>query len=228
MPHPPKPDDLRSLLPAPIEVVLSSQAPSGESSLPDIEMAALDAMKSKRRREFIHGRTCARAALSLLDLPDQAIAVGTQREPVWPDSIVGSITHCGSVAAAAVARQQDLGALGIDLESGHPLDQALLPMICRPEEIERLQESSQPLVHAKLIFSAKESIYKCIWPTLRHFVDFQDISIRIDTVAGTFAPVHWTDNLPNAVIQPIAGRYLLRDGWIMTTAWIPHPINVGS
>ncbi|MBT77545.1 MAG: 4'-phosphopantetheinyl transferase [Chromatiales bacterium] len=225
MPQPPEPNDLKALLPAPVEAVLSTRAPSGESTLPDIERAALAAMQPKRRHEFIHGRTCARAALSMLDLPDQAIPVGTRREPVWPDGIVGSISHCGSLAAAAVARRQDLGALGIDLESDHPLDQALLTMICRAEEIERLQASSQPLLNAKLIFSAKESIYKCIWPTLRHFVDFQDVGIRMDTVAGTFAPLHWTDSLPNAVIQPIAGRYLLRNGWIMTAAWIPHPMN---
>jgi len=227
MPYLPSSEDLKRLLPAGVQAVVSTQAPNDEGLQPAIEKAGMDSMQPVRRSEFIHGRACARAALTAMNFPNQAIPVGTSREPVWPDGIVGSISHCGSVAAAVTARQKDLSALGIDLESACPLDEKLLPMICRAEEKDSLKESAQPLLIAKLIFSAKESIYKCIWPSVRQFVDFQEIGISIDQGAGSFVPVTWADHLPPALMARIAGRYLLCEGWIITTAYIP-PIAVTS
>jgi len=179
-------------------------------------------MQPRRRSEFCNGRACARIALTALGLPDCVIPVGVNREPLWPDGTVGSISHCGPVAAAAVARSETISALGIDLEHAEPLDAGLLNMICLPAERSWLRTTENPLLIAKLIFSAKESIFKCIWPTVRRFVDFQDIGIHIDIDSGTFAPVNWADSLPDPVIRGIAGRYRLRDGWIMTTACIVH------
>jgi len=222
MPQPPKPDDLKSLLPVQAETVLSTQAPDDDCHLPPAEQAAATSMKPKRRSEFIHGRACARAALAALGFPDESIPVGDSREPVWPKGVVGSISHCEMVAAATAGRCDEIGGLGIDLELAEPLDAATLNLICRAPEQSWLQHTDDKLQFAKLIFSAKESIFKCIWPTIRHFVDFQDIGIQIDINANTFAPVEWADSLPAPLIASISGRYLLRNGWIMTTASLPR------
>ncbi len=224
MPQPPTLDALKSLIPGKAQVVLSAQAPTDENRVPATEMAAMTAMKPDRRKEFIHGRTCARTALSALGWPDQAIPVGASREPVWPDGIVGSISHCGHVAAAAAARCDDFDGLGIDLETAEPLDAATLNLICRAAERSWLEDTDDPLHFAKLIFSAKESIFKCVWPTIGQFIDFQDIGIRVDTGAGVFTPVAWVDDLPDPVLQRITGRYLLHDGWIMTSACLSRHI----
>jgi 4'-phosphopantetheinyl transferase EntD len=218
---PPQSADLKKLLPAQVETILSTQAPAKEPFMPDVERAAMVSMHPKRRSEFMHGRICAREALAALGLPEQTIPVGANREPVWPADVIGSISHCGSVAAAVTARGEYLGGLGIDLELAEPLDSEVLRLICLPFEQTWLEQTDDPLQFAKLIFSAKESIFKCIWPTLRHFVDFQDIGICIDINAGTFAPVQWANNLPATVIRSITGRYLLQDGWILTTACMP-------
>jgi len=215
---PPTVDALKSLLPDQVQVVLSTQAPADESYAPAAEIAAMAAMKPDRRIEFIHGRACARTALKALGWSDAPIPVGASREPVWPDGVIGSISHCGPAAAAAVARSENLNGLGIDLETAEPLDASTLELVCRTAECAWLENTDDPLRFAKLIFSAKESIYKCIWPTIRQFVDFQDIGIQIDRDAGTFAPIEWSDSLPAPIIQRIAGRYLLRNGWIMTSA----------
>jgi len=218
---PPKQNDLTDLLPAQVKTVLSDQVPTDEDPMPAAELAATVSMQPDRYNEFMHGRACARAALAALGLPDQTIPVGAHREPVWPTGIVGSISHCGAVAAAAAARRDEIGGLGIDLEFADPLDAATLNLICRDPEQFWLQQTDDRLRFAKLIFSAKESIFKCIWPTIRHFVDFQDIGIKIDIGANTFKPVEWADNLPASIIGSITGRYRLRDEWIMTTACLP-------
>lgn len=220
--RPPSLNTMKSLLPSQVEVALSATAPTGEHQPPAAETVAMATMRPDRRNEFRNGRTCARTALAALGFPDCAIPVGANREPLWPDGIVGSISHCGPVAAAAAARSDEISALGIDLEHAEPLDAGLLNMICLPAERSWLQTTENPLLYAKLIFSAKESIFKCIWPTIRRFVDFQEIGIHITVDTGTFAPVSWADSLPDPVIRGIAGRYRLRNGWVMTTACIAH------
>jgi len=222
---PPSPDDLISLLPTQAHTVLSVQPPTDTSRLPAAEQAAAESMQPVRRREFMHGRICARAALTALGVADPVIPVGADREPVWPDGVVGSISHCDAVAAAVVARREDIGGLGIDLESNEPLDRQTLALVCRETELSWLAHADDELHLAKLIFSAKESIYKCIWPVIRHFVDFQDIGIQIDTETQRFVAVDWDDDLPAPLIGSIRGRYRVRDGWIMTTSCL-SPIRI--
>lgn len=226
MSQPPTPNDLESLLPVQAKTVLSTHAPADGFHLPAVEQVATDSMNSKRRNEFAHGRVCARAALALLGLPDRSIPVGASREPIWPDGVVGSISHCSRVAAAAVAHNSEIGGLGIDLETAEPLDTATFELICHAREQAWLSSTDDALTFSKLIFSAKESIFKCIWPTIGHFVDFQDISIDIDTAAHTFTPVEWTDNLPAYLIRQINGRYLQQHGWIITTACITRQVRI--
>ena len=71
------------------------------------ERAAVAGAVASRQREFAGGRTCARRALLRLGHAAQPIPVGACRAPVWPHGVVGSITHCSSFAAAAVARAAD-------------------------------------------------------------------------------------------------------------------------
>lgn len=226
MPKPPKKEDLSSLLPEQVEIVLSAEAPVENSIAPAIELAAAGSMKPRRRSEFMHGRTCARSALARLGYPDQPIPVGDNREPVWPDGIVGSISHCGPVAAAAIARNDEICGIGIDLELDEPLDLATLELICGAAEVDWLGQTSDIPGFAKLIFSAKESIFKCIWPSIRRYVDFREIGIRIDVSTNSFSAAEWSDELPASTISPITGRYKMTGEWIITTAFLPRTPSV--
>ncbi len=217
---PPPLDELAALLPAQVAVAYPPRKPSDTQSLLAIEADALGAMRPERRHEFAHGRTCARAALAALGLADTPIPVGTTREPVWPDGIVGSITHCGPHAAAVAAHSRVTAGLGIDLESSEPLETGQVALICQPAERDWLRRHADQPELAKLLFSAKESLYKCLWPSVRQFIDFSAIGIRIDTDTGAFAVETWDPALPGALLRRIAGRYLLRDGWILSAACI--------
>jgi 4'-phosphopantetheinyl transferase EntD len=134
-----------------------------------------------RRRQFTAGRLLARRAWQELGVPPSALLNDEQRVPTWPAGIVGSITHTHGWCGAVVARASEFGALGADVEAASALDLDLWQRVCRPEEREFLGRQSQGLAGllAKAVFSAKESIYKALYPTVRVFLDFQAMHIEI-------------------------------------------------
>jgi len=219
----PPSDDTTSLLedlfPAQVSCVFSARPPEKFALLAS-EAAAATTMREPRLREFAHGRACARAALARLGIVDCPIPVGENRAPLWPAEIVGSISHAGNAASAVVAKTSDLQALGIDLEIREPLDPPLIKMLCRPEELIWLNRSTAADGFAKIIFSAKESLFKCVWPTLRRFIDFQDIEIRLESDFGRFTAIAHSEEIPGDLIGQVQGRYTQTDALIITGAYI--------
>jgi 4'-phosphopantetheinyl transferase EntD len=87
------------------------------------ERASAGVVDEERLRELQSGRVYAKAALSMLGVDDIELPIGPDRAPVWPTGIVGSITHAkyggASHIAAAVGRDFDVHAIGIDVEFAH-------------------------------------------------------------------------------------------------------------
>lgn len=145
----------------------------------------------KRRAEFAAGRLCAARAMRLLDecLAD-GVGVNDDRSPRWPAGVVGSITHTDGFAAAAVAKRSVVRGLGIDSEivqSGGALEavKRLAPTNLEKDLISRL-ELPWPRAFF-LLFSAKESIYKCLNPIVGIPFDFPSVSLyEIDLARGSF------------------------------------------
>jgi 4'-phosphopantetheinyl transferase EntD len=210
---------LEDLFPPQISCEFSNQPPQ-RLDLPPAEADATRNMQAKRLREFVHGRTCARRALARLGIPECAIPVDEHRAPAWPDGIVGSISHSGDNAAAVVARKSECRGLGVDLEDNEPLEASLIQMVCRPEEAGRLARAEDRLILAKIIFSAKECVYKCIWPTLQHFVEFQEIEIQLDTETRCFNALPHSARLPIDLVENVRGRYVTTDELIISAAYI--------
>ena len=135
-----------------------------------------------RLAEFTAGRAAARCAMAALGLPHTAIPAGQDRAPVWPDGVVGSIAHADGICAAIVARLGSVWAVGVDLEPGVALDPDLWPQVCTmPEQAFLASQPKEFRGHfAKLIFSAKESAYKCIYPHIQTVLGFDAMQISID------------------------------------------------
>lgn len=156
---------------------------------PDLERAA-----QKRKLEFLAGRHCAREALRALvpDRTPEPIAIADDRGPRWPPGFVGSISHSHGVASAAVARCDDARAIGLDIEILIPEAAAneIRRTISTPREIvasTRALDWSERLV-LTVIFSAKETIFKCLYPLVRRNFGFHAVEVTaIDPRAGTFA-----------------------------------------
>ncbi|MFO1059858.1 MAG: 4'-phosphopantetheinyl transferase superfamily protein [Dongiaceae bacterium] len=194
----------------------------GAALLPE-EAALLGRAVEKRVREFTEGRHCARMALRRLGLPAAPILRGEGREPLWPAGIVGSITHCEGYRAAAVARASAAATLGIDAEIHAPLPQGVARMVLVEEERDWLARAPEGICWDRVIFSAKESVFKAWWPLARRWLDFGQAAIALQPEAGRFearllveAPV-----IEGRPLAGFAGRWLVEDGLVLTAIALP-------
>ncbi len=218
---------LERILPPSVAVVSAGDDIPGASLFAE-EERALGRAVDKRRREFTTARACARAALAELGLPAQAIPTGPRGAPRWPDGIVGSITHCDGYRACAVARDTDLATIGVDAEPNASLPDGLLADIALPEELPALAALAreEPSVSwDRLLFSAKESVYKAWFPLAGRWLGFEDATVSIDRSAGTFLARLLVPGpaLGEGELQGFSGRWLARDGLVLTA--IARPLD---
>lgn len=135
----------------------------------------------KRRAEFLAGRYCARQALQALGGPAQLnIRNREDRSPVWPRSYLGSITHSQGFAAAAVAAKGQLIGLGIDTERriSQRTAENVSEQVLTTGEQERLSGNLQD--YLTVIFSAKESLFKCLHPLVQTYFGFDAAQITFN------------------------------------------------
>ena len=137
-----------------------------------------------RKEHYRSGRICAGEVLSKLGTLGQPVLRDPQtREPLWPEGISGAITHSGKWAAAAAGKTSDVSGIGIDLENlERQVDSRISRHVCIPEEQKWLQECGEDFLekNLKIIFSAKESIFKAFFPYTRTYLHFHDARILME------------------------------------------------
>ncbi|MGH3929175.1 MAG: 4'-phosphopantetheinyl transferase family protein [Pseudonocardiaceae bacterium] len=212
------------------DVVASAEAfddPPDAVLFPE-EEAVISRAVEKRRREFRTVRHCARLALGELGIPPVAVVPGEHREPLWPPGIVGSMTHCAGYRAAAVARGRDLFSIGIDAEPHEPLPADVLGAIALDEERARLTDlAAVERAHCwdRLLFCAKETVYKAWFPLTRRWLGFQDAAVTIDPAEGTFSArlLVTGPTIAGKTLTRFEGRWLTDDGLVLTAITVGHP-----
>ncbi len=171
-----------------------------------VELDAVAHAAPVRVGEFAAGRVAARRALAALGIGPVAVPVDARRLPVWPRGVVGSITHCAGMVASAVAWSDDLTAIGIDGELAAPLEPEVVDAVATAAERAALADG----LTATVLFSAKESFYKC-WSALDGpILDFHDVVVVLDGASFVATP---------AGGEPWPGRWAVRDGFVLTAAW---------
>jgi 4'-phosphopantetheinyl transferase EntD len=210
---------LETLLPPPVRVAEAFTDDPGEPCFPGEEDLIATAVPG-RRREFITARRCAREALALLGHDPVAIRPGPRREPLWPDGLTGSITHCKGYRAAAVAHRSDVRGLGIDAEPHAPLPPRVTPAVTTPADRDHLADLAGrlPDVHwDRLLFSAKESIYKAWFPITGRWLGFDDVSLTIDPATRSFTGrIHI-----EAPFDAMDGVFTVDHGLLVTAVVVP-------
>ena len=214
------------ILPA-AAVAAESFGPPGDRELLPAEAAVIASADPVRRREFAAGRAVARAALARLQAPAGPVLPGRAGEPRWPDGVVGSITHCAGYRACAVGLARDMAAIGIDAEpcpppEGVALDGGLLAAVAGDAErawLAELNAACPGTPWDRVLFCAKESVYKAWYPHTGERPGPADLTVRIGQ-AGTF-----TATLPRGSAVPpgahLIGRWLVKGGLIVTAVSIP-------
>ncbi|GHE99792.1 4'-phosphopantetheinyl transferase [Streptomyces longispororuber] len=176
---------------------------------------------AKRRQEFTTARHCARAALAGIGIAPVPIPRGEKGAPVWPQGVVGSMTHCTGYRAAVVAKLSDVLTLGIDAEPAEPLsDPGVLDLVSDETERATLAAlaAAQPTVPwDRLLFSAKETVYKAWFPVTQRWLGFEEarLDIRRD---GTFSAAFLVECpvVAGAELTGFDGTWIVRDGVLAT------------
>jgi 4'-phosphopantetheinyl transferase EntD len=213
----------RPLLP---ETVLLAEMPPAQADpalLHAEELQRIERAVDKRRREFAAGRLLAHGLLEAVGAPRSPLLPDANRVPAWPTGVVGSITHCPNLCAVAIAPASQWSAIGLDVETAAPMDEALLPMILRDAErarIAALPDAIRPF-GGILVFSIKEAVYKAIYPQCRVFLDFQQVELAFEGEDGFVAEVLVAGAHPPGYAR-IRGRFRVADGHVASVVVLPR------
>jgi len=190
------------------------------------EAAVVATSVEKRQREFRAGRSCARKALAELGVTDFPLLPGVNRAPAWPKSVVGSITHTdgcpGGYSAAAVAQRSIAMGLGLDAEPRMPLPQEVWPLVLDEEEEREAHRSAEPGVHARIVFSAKETTYKTLFPIFERFLEFCDVHVQLLPWQGIFfSELVGSAKSTRLTERRLMGRIVIDDELLVTGMILP-------
>jgi len=212
---------LEMILPAEVESQECFGEPPGGFLFPEEEQIIARAV-AVRRREYATVRSCARSCLDRLGYPPVPILPGVGGAPTWPAGVQGSMTHCAGYAAAAVGPVTQISAIGIDAEPDVPLPDGVLDLIATAAERDRLVvaelEPGSPNWD-RLLFSAKEAVYKAWFPLVGEWLDHQQAEIIFGPENGAFAALLSRDGLivNGHHVRRLHGRWI-RDRGILLTA----------
>ncbi len=203
---------LGAVLAAPVVTAEAGTDPPDATLFP-AEEAVIARSVDKRRREFTTVRHLARTALAGLGVRPGPILPGERGAPVWPPGVVGSMTHCAGFRGCAVARTGDLRSIGIDAEPAGPLPEGVLDAIALPAERDAVAAAGPGVPWDRLLFSAKESVYKAWFPLTHRFLDFGEARVELHPTGVFTATV-----LTARAGEPggFTGRWICRDGLVVT------------
>jgi 4'-phosphopantetheinyl transferase EntD len=143
----------------------------GDWPMFDVEREYVSAATMRRRSEFASGR----ALLRLLLGQDVPIPAGSDRAPILPPGVCGSLAHDDHFVVAAVGSRRDVRSLGVDIEPVDPLDQETAAAILRSDEAG---------LDAHLAFTLKEAAYKA-WSGLGGGM-LEHHDVRVSTAGSLF------------------------------------------
>jgi len=165
----------------------------------------------KRKADHLAGRIAAFYSLNRHSIP----GIGSNGEPLWPAGISGSISHSGT---QAVAFCQQNGLVGIDCEAIIDENEArdIQDGVVDTQEAQLLADSHFPFDLAfTLAFSAKESLFKALFPQVQAWMGFD--SAHITALTASTLTLTLTRPLPPfAQNQAFTLHWCRIDGLVIT------------
>lgn len=178
---------LARLVPAGVLVGHRRIALGDEHALLQAEATPFTTCALKVRRQSGAARIVARGLLKALGEPIAALPRSASGAPVWPSGIVGSMAHDDEVAVATIARSGHVRSLGIDVEPADALPRELVPIVATATERARYNAA---VLERRILFCAKEAVFKASYPLCGLFLDFHDIEIDLDAGSARVGDAH--------------------------------------
>ena len=213
---------LDAIVPSGVWVAESFGDPGDDGLLYPAEQEAVASAGAKRRREFAAVRACARRALTSAGLDPGPVPRGQTGAPVWPPGVVGSMTHCKGYRACAIGRAEAFAAIGIDAEPHEPLPAGVLAMVASEAEraaLACLAAEGPGVCWDKVLFSAKEAVFKAWSPVAGRWLGFTDAELALDP-GGAFTARLLVPR-PDEVPAAYRGRWIVDRGLVATAVVVP-------
>ena len=208
--------DISGLFPAGV-LTLCEHWANWATDITPKEREQLGDVCEKRFAEFCAGRNQARRLIAMINGTAQPLLIGDYRQPVWPSDIAGSISHSDHYCAVAVAPKDKVADLGIDVEALEPLDPQVVDLVLTDNEVKQT-ENSEDWVR-KLIFSIKESNYKCCYPQVRTYIDFKQCEVTLDLAGQCYqSEIRCTAANDRDVHITVTGKWLVEADHIFSSA----------
>lgn len=136
------------------------------------------------------------------------------------------MTHAAGFCAAAAVRTSGARSLGIDAEPAEPLPDGVLALVGSPAErnhLELLATVSQQIPWDRLLFSAKESVYKAWYPVMRSWLGFEDVRLHLEPTGGFRTELVSPDRGVSAValVDAMRGRWCLASDYVVSAVLVP-------
>lgn len=201
------------------------------------ELAAVRRAIPSRQQEYQRGRSCLRACLDRLAAPRAPILPTATREPQLPDGLVGAITHGADIVAAVAAPSSVAAGIGIDIEAAGIMEQAKIDLILSPREQAQANEAREATARPILVFSAKESIHKAVFPMSRRWFEYLEVEIEFSAGSdgngaiecGEFGarPANGLPADDRAWLARLQGRYVMTEQVVFTVCRLVQASSVG-
>lgn len=157
----------------------SSQDLSKESIYIEEDEICSNSLSEKRKIQFTLGRLAARSALQISGYTEVfPLLKGSDGEVIWPSGFVGSLSHTGDIAVAAVTKKNISSGLGIDIEPAFSArDIKIFDRILVERErawVHKGKNQSDTFYRGLRIFSAKEACFKAFFTATSQKLGYKD------------------------------------------------------
>ncbi|QKC86238.1 4'-phosphopantetheinyl transferase superfamily protein [Mesorhizobium sp. NZP2077] len=153
-----------------------------EAHLLPEEARSISARQPAMRRASGAARWIAHRLLADIGIGNVAIPRAPSGAPTWPDGIIGSLAHDDDMAVAAVARVGRIVSLGIDVEPAQALPDDISAIVATGAD---RTGAADRLLAGRILFCAKEAVYKAAYPLDREILGYEDIAVDLDAGRAT-------------------------------------------
>ena len=134
----------------------------------------------RRQAEFFAGRLAVKYALTDLIGTAPPVGVGVNREPIWPNGVIGSISHSNGIAIVQIKKISNGTLVGIDIE--HMIDferthQLKYDILTKNECMVFESKNIDISYYFTWAFSAKEALFKALYSRVLRYMEFSESRI---------------------------------------------------